>query len=151
MDLRGKTIVVTGAAQGLGQKMAETVASRGANVALVDVDHIKLKETVQLCSKTGGKVKDYAADVTDEPAVVALFDNAQKDFGSIDGVINNAGITSTRGRGTSDLVADRRRPLPDTHPFGVLRDGWRYLDSVFIGASPPFLRKLGLDIGKWHR
>jgi 3-oxoacyl-[acyl-carrier protein] reductase len=83
-----------GAAQGLGQKMTEAVAARGANVALVDVDHLKMKDTLRLCSKVGSKVKDYAADVTDEQAVVALFDRLRKDFGSIDGVINNAGITS---------------------------------------------------------
>jgi 3-oxoacyl-[acyl-carrier protein] reductase len=74
--------------------MAEAVASRGANVALVDVDHLKMKDTMCLCSKTGSKVKDYAADVTDEHAVVALFDSLRKDFGSVDGMINNAGITS---------------------------------------------------------
>jgi len=49
MDLKGKAIVITGAAQGLGQKMAQTVAARGANVALVDVDHLKMKDTVRLC------------------------------------------------------------------------------------------------------
>lgn len=94
MDLQGKTIVITGAAQGLGQKMAETIAGQGANLALVDVDHVRLKETVQHCAQAGAKVNDYAADVTDEPAVVTLFDNVQRDFGGIDGVINNAGITS---------------------------------------------------------
>src|SRR5215831_18967806 len=94
MDLKGKAIVITGAAQGLGQEMAQTVAARGANVALVDVEHLKMKDTVRLCSKAGTKVKDYAADVTDEQAVVALFDSLHNDFGRIDGVISNAGITS---------------------------------------------------------
>src|SRR5262249_714905 len=94
MDLKGKVIAITGAAQGLGQKMAEAVAARGANVALVDVDHLKMKDTLRLCAKVGSKVRDYAVDVTDEQAVVALFDSLHKDFASVDGVINNAGITS---------------------------------------------------------
>ena len=94
MNLQGKTIVITGAAQGLGQKMAEVVANEGANVAAVDLDHQKLKDTVRLCAKAGGKIKDYAVDVTDEAAVVALFDGVHTDFGRIDGVINNAGVTS---------------------------------------------------------
>lgn len=94
MDLQGKTIVITGAAQGLGQNMAEALAGEGANVAAVDIDHPKLKETVPLCTKAGGKIKDYAVDVTDEAAVVALFDRVHTDFGAIDGVINNAGVTS---------------------------------------------------------
>ena len=69
MDLQGKTILVTGAARGLGQKMAELIANQGANLALADVDHEELKETVRLCSKDGNKVKDYAADVTQESSV----------------------------------------------------------------------------------
>ena len=46
MDLQGKTILVTGAARGLGQKMAELIANQGANLALADVDHEELKESV---------------------------------------------------------------------------------------------------------
>ncbi len=94
MDLHGKVIVITGAAQGLGQKMAEIIAGQGAKLALLDVDHAKLQDTVRLCTKAGAKVKDYPADVTDEPAVEALFASVRKDFGSVDGLINNAGITS---------------------------------------------------------
>jgi 3-oxoacyl-[acyl-carrier protein] reductase len=94
MDLKDKTIVITGAAQGLGQKMAQMIASHGANIALVDVDHVKLQDTVRLCSSAGAKVKDYPTDVTDEAAVEALFSNVHKDFGSVDGTINNAGITN---------------------------------------------------------
>jgi len=45
MDLQGKVIVVTGAAQGLGQKMAEIIAAAGARLALVDLDHAKLQDT----------------------------------------------------------------------------------------------------------
>ena len=94
MELQGKAIVITGAAQGLGQKMAEIVGGQGANLALVDLDHAKLQATVRLCAKAGGKIKDYPADVTDEPAVEGLFNSVHKDFGHVDGLINNAGITS---------------------------------------------------------
>jgi len=94
MKLQGKVIVITGAAQGLGQKMAEIIAGQGAKLALVDLDHAKLQTTVRLCTKAGGKVKDYPADVTDEPAVEALFKSVDNDFGHVDGLINNAGITS---------------------------------------------------------
>jgi 3-oxoacyl-[acyl-carrier protein] reductase len=72
--------------------MAEILAGEGANLALVDLDHAKLQETVRLCAR--GKVKDYRADVTDEPAVESLFSSIRKDFGTVDGIINNAGVTS---------------------------------------------------------
>jgi len=94
MDLRGKVIVVTGAAQGLGQKMAQTMAEQGAKLALVDLDRAKLQDTIRLCAKAGAEAKDYPADVTDEPAVEAVFADVHKDFGGVDGLINNAGITS---------------------------------------------------------
>jgi 3-oxoacyl-[acyl-carrier protein] reductase len=93
MELQGKTIVITGAARGLGQKMAEVIAQQGAALAVVDVDHESLRDTVRLCSAGGAKVKDYVADVTDEAAVEALFNSVHQDFGSVDGVVNNAGVT----------------------------------------------------------
>jgi 3-oxoacyl-[acyl-carrier protein] reductase len=94
MDLKDKVIVITGAAQGLGQKMAEMAARQGARLALVDLDRAKLQASVRLCAKANAAVKDYAADVTDERAVEALFSGVRKDFGGIDCLINNAGITS---------------------------------------------------------
>ena len=92
MDVQGKVIVITGAAQGLGRKMAEILAGQGADLALVDLDHAKLRETVRLCSR--GKVKNFPADVTDEPAVETLFRRIHADFDGIDGLINNAGVIS---------------------------------------------------------
>ena len=92
MDVQGKVIVITGAAQGLGRKMAEIMAGQGANLALADLDHAKLQDTLQLCGR--GKVKDYPVDVTDEPAVETLFRRVHDDFGSVDGLINNAGVIS---------------------------------------------------------
>jgi 3-oxoacyl-[acyl-carrier protein] reductase len=94
MDLKGKTILITGAAQGLGQSMAALVAGQGANLALADVDHEKMKETVRLCSKPDNKVRDYPVDVTQESAVEELFRSVRQDFGGLDGLINNAGITN---------------------------------------------------------
>ena len=93
MDLRDKVIVITGAAQGLGEKMAEALAAEGVNLALVDLREADLKKPVDLCSKPGIKVKGYEADVSDEQSVVTLFENIERDFGGIDGLINNAGIT----------------------------------------------------------
>jgi 3-oxoacyl-[acyl-carrier protein] reductase len=59
----------------------------------VDVDNEQLKDTIRLCAKAT-KVEEYPADVTDKAAVEALFDAVRKEFGGIDGLINNTGITS---------------------------------------------------------
>ena len=83
--------MITGAAQGLGQKMAEAVAAQGARIALVDLDEAKLQETARLCANAGGETKSYSANVAEEALVEGLFANVRKDFGSVEGLINNAG------------------------------------------------------------
>jgi 3-oxoacyl-[acyl-carrier protein] reductase len=91
MDLNGKTIVITGAARGLGQSMAEVVARQGADLALVDLDEADLQETARLCAQAGVNAKSYGANVAEEAAVESLFAKVREDFGSVDGLINNAG------------------------------------------------------------
>jgi 3-oxoacyl-[acyl-carrier protein] reductase len=91
MDLKGKTIVITGAARGLGQSMAGVVAREGANLALVDLNEADLQETARLCAQAGVNAKGYGANVAEEAAVEGLFSKVRKDFGSVDGLINNAG------------------------------------------------------------
>ena len=92
MNLKDKTIVVTGGGQGLGRVMATSLAARGARLALVDLDDEKLAQSVEQCEKAGGEARAYNANVTDETAVVELFNQVVSDFNSLDGLINNAGI-----------------------------------------------------------
>ncbi|MGH8802652.1 MAG: SDR family oxidoreductase [Casimicrobiaceae bacterium] len=94
MDLQGKVIVITGAAQGLGRKMAEVVAGHGARIALVDLDDRKLGDAVRAISGAGTEARDYPVDVTSEAQVEALFKSVRDDFGSVDGLISNAGTNA---------------------------------------------------------
>jgi len=93
MDLENKVVVITGASRGLGRKMAEMVAAKGARMALAGIEDEGLEETAGLCSKAGGEARCYRTDVSDESAIVALFDNVKRDFGRVDALISNAGIT----------------------------------------------------------
>jgi len=93
MDLKTKTVVITGAARGLGAAMASRLAAHGGNLALVDLDAESLTDTAATCSTAGATVRSYGANVADEASVVALFDQVAGDFGGVDGLINNAGIT----------------------------------------------------------
>lgn len=92
MDLKDKVIVVTGGAQGLGRAMAVELAKKGAHLALVDLSQEKLDEAIALCKQAGGDARGYLANVAKEDDVVALFNQVVADFGSLHGVINNAGI-----------------------------------------------------------
>lgn len=93
MNLKDKVIAITGGGQGLGRAMAVQLASKGAKLALIDLNEDKLHETVGLCREVGGEAKLYVSNVTDETDVEQLFAAIPKDMGALDGLINNAGIT----------------------------------------------------------
>jgi len=92
MELKGKTIVVTGAARGIGRALAEEFAGCGANIALIDISTDVLADTAAACTGLGVKAHSYAANVGDEAQVVGTFDRIVADFGRLDGLVNNAGI-----------------------------------------------------------
>lgn len=93
MELKGKTIVVTGAGRGLGQKTAEMIAAKGGRLALAGLSVEGLEETARLCREAGGEARVYSLDVSDEQAVERVFSRIVEDFGALDGLVNNAGIT----------------------------------------------------------
>ncbi|MBT8444858.1 MAG: SDR family oxidoreductase [Gammaproteobacteria bacterium] len=93
MNLNNKTIVITGAARGLGAATAKRLASHKCKLALVDLDAASVADTVAACEAAGATAKAYGANVANEDDVVALFDQVVADFGSLDGLVNNAGIT----------------------------------------------------------
>jgi 3-oxoacyl-[acyl-carrier protein] reductase len=92
MELNGKVIVITGAARGLGAAMAKRLAQHGCKLALVDLDADSMADVTAACS-AAAEVKTYGANVAAEPDVVELFTQIVADFGSLDGLVNNAGIT----------------------------------------------------------
>ncbi len=91
--LDGKLALVTGAARGIGQAIAEELAREGADLAICDLQKDWLKETAELIQKLGRKVNTYSVNVTDAQAVSDVISSIQKDFGKIDILVNNAGIT----------------------------------------------------------
>ena len=93
MDLENKTIVITGAARGLGAAMAKRLATHRPQLALVDLEADSVANTKSACEEAGATVKTYGADVSKETDVTALFEQIGEDYESLDGLINNAGIT----------------------------------------------------------
>jgi 3-oxoacyl-[acyl-carrier protein] reductase len=93
MDLKDKVVVITGAGRGLGRGMAKTFAEKGANVAVVDLNEEDIAQTVSLCEELGVKSKGYKVNVAKDDEVEQLFNNVVADFGTLSGIVNNAGIT----------------------------------------------------------
>lgn len=92
-NLSGKTAVVTGASRGIGQAIAKGLAAEGANLAICARSLSNLEETTKICEALGVKVKGYAVDVADTAAVKDMIDDAKAEFGNIDVLVNNAGVT----------------------------------------------------------
>lgn len=92
--LEGKTAIITGASRGIGRGIAEVFASHGANVAFTyssSVEAAKILEN-ELCSK-GIKAKGYQSNAADFQEAQKLVDDIIAEFGGVDILINNAGIT----------------------------------------------------------
>jgi 2-deoxy-D-gluconate 3-dehydrogenase len=88
--LDGKVAIVTGSARGLGQAMAIGLAEAGADIALVDI--LDMDESKQKIEKLGRQCVAIKADLTKKDCVEKIVDTTVKDLGSIDILINNAGI-----------------------------------------------------------
>ena len=92
---KNKTVIITGSGQGIGAGIAKVFASRGANVAINDVNADAANKTVKEITDAGGVAKYFTADVTNEEQVIAMVANILKEFGSLDILVNNAGIMDT--------------------------------------------------------
>ena len=92
MDLKNKVIAITGAAQGLGRAMADSLAEQGARLALLDMQEEGLQQACGELATKGVEAKFYPVNVTDEDAVEEAFKQIAEQFGQLNGLINSAGI-----------------------------------------------------------
>jgi 3-oxoacyl-[acyl-carrier protein] reductase len=94
MLLQNKVVLVTGASRGIGRAIATKMAQQGANVAFTYLSSVEKGEAlVAELEAFGGKVKGYRSDASDYKQAEELMASVVADFGTIDVLINNAGIT----------------------------------------------------------
>lgn len=93
MELKGKTALVTGAAQGIGREIALALARAGSDVVISDVNLEKAEETAKEISAIGVKTLALKANVANFSEVEEMINKTTERFGRIDILVNNAGIT----------------------------------------------------------
>lgn len=92
MDLKNKTVIVTGGGNGIGREIVLQLLKKGAKVAAIDLRREALDETAGLAGKHRDRLSTHLADLTDHSAVEALPEEIVREHGHLDGLINNAGI-----------------------------------------------------------
>jgi 3-oxoacyl-[acyl-carrier protein] reductase len=133
MELAGKTVVVTGAGSGIGRASAQAFAAAGASVLVTDVAEDAGGETVALIEKDGGTASFVSTDVTDPAQLERMLEEAEKRFGGVDVLHNNAGIVCGEPH------------WPDTDPARLALQISINLTSVVVGTrlAVPYLARRG--------
>ncbi|MBI4274323.1 MAG: SDR family oxidoreductase [Rhizobiales bacterium] len=121
-ELSGQVALVTGASSGLGARFAQVLAANGARVALVARRAKRLDELRKRIEASGGRAVVIEADVRDRAAMTRAFDAAEKAFGTVTILVNNAGVAHS-GRAL-DLSEEEWRRVLSTN-----------LDAVFFWAQ----------------
>lgn len=99
MEIKSKSIedkvaVVTGAAKGIGQAIAERYGREGAKVVVVDINGEGCQAVADGINTAGGTAMAVPTDISDEASVDALFEKVSAEFGPVDILVNNAGLIS---------------------------------------------------------
>jgi 3-oxoacyl-[acyl-carrier protein] reductase len=130
-SVKGLTVLVTGAASGMGRATAHAFADEGANVAVTDLTDEGTRAVADAIAASGGKAKAWALDVADPKAITSVVNGVAATFGSLDIIVNNAGMSV-------------RLPIDDS----AYDEAWAKALAVMltahqriIRAALPYLRK----------
>ncbi len=117
-DLKGKNVLITGAASGIGRLMAIEFAGEGSNLALIDINTKQLDDLKKELSSTGVEVYTYKCDISDEKKVTETVQKIEQEMGNVDVLVNNAGVVT--GKTFDQLTMKDFRRTMDINFFGHL-------------------------------
>ncbi|MEU5717261.1 SDR family oxidoreductase [Streptomyces sp. NPDC020403] len=133
MRLQGKTVIVTGAARGVGRACALAFGREGADLALLDVcgdiegvpyplgTASQLAHTAELCRREGAAVLTAQADIRDRAALRTAVDRTCERFGRVDVLLNNAGIVAPSGKPAHEVGEEEWQVMLDVNLSGAWR------------------------------
>jgi NAD(P)-dependent dehydrogenase (short-subunit alcohol dehydrogenase family) len=138
MRLTGKTVIITGAARGLGRACALRFAGEGADLLLLDITQDlagvpyplgsagQLEHTADQCRRAGAATVTAAVDVRDAQQCALAVEQALDRFGTVDVLVNNAGIASPSGKIAHDITEEEWSLMLDIDLSGA----WRMMKAV---------------------
>ncbi len=91
-ELQNKKVFITGGAQGIGKEIAQAFAAEGCELLLSDINQEALEKTSEELRESGTSCHSYVLDVTDTDAIARVRDQVEKDVGTVDVLVNNAGV-----------------------------------------------------------
>jgi 3-oxoacyl-[acyl-carrier protein] reductase len=161
IDLSGKTAIITGAGQGLGRAIAESLHSAGANVVINyyqdDPDSYEDGQRAEatpnrtraeeVVASLGDRSFAFPADVRDQGAIAQMFDQTLQRWGSVDIVVNNAGIT--RDRTVKKMTSDEWQQVIDTNLTGVFNVCQQAANRLTDGGRIVSLSSLSAVVGSF--
>jgi 3-oxoacyl-[acyl-carrier protein] reductase len=130
--MNSRTVIVSGGAGAIGRAVAANLIAQGARVALVDINNAALQTS---CNKLGDQAVPFLADLSDPDAVLAVAARVIEMFGSVDTLVNNAGILSNHKIAETDI------------------NEWRRVQAVNVESALLFCKALlpGMRTRRWGR
>lgn len=127
--LEGRLALVTGAGQGNGRAIVLGLAQAGARVIATDMNEANAAETARLARESGVSAWSYALDVTSPEACQALAQRVQSEVGTIDLLVNNAGVIIREGTDSPNAAANWRKTL-DVNVHGTFNVSLAWLPAI---------------------
>ncbi|MBF6594083.1 MAG: bifunctional aldolase/short-chain dehydrogenase [Thermaceae bacterium] len=140
--LEGKVALVTGAASGIGKAIAQRLAVEGAHVVIADLNAEGAEAVAAEIRRARGHRKAFSVgmNVTDEAAVEAAFERAALEYGGVDMVVNNAGISASAPiEETSLEMWNRNQSILSTGYFLVAREAFKLWKTQGSGGNLVFI------------
>lgn len=97
-DLAGRTVIITGGGRGIGKVYAKACVAAGMNVVIADIHGQEAEKVADELSENGGNAIAVTTDISSDESVAAMVEETLRNFGQIDGVVNNASLMSSLPR-----------------------------------------------------
>jgi short-subunit dehydrogenase len=125
-DINDSTVLVTGAAKGMGRRMARRFGEEGAKLVLVDVDADNLTDAKKDFNDRGYPVETFTCDLSERENIHTLYDEVNESVGNVDILVNNAGVV--QGGKLEDITDEQ-----DELTFDVNMKAVHWMTKKFIG------------------